>query len=147
MKNILLLTALFVSFSALSQTSTEERPVRVCENMPILEQCANEDKVQADRCTQMTVMQLVGAEIAYPQVAQDAGLEGTVYVSFIVEKDGTVGDVKLMRGVGESEAATALSTEAVRAVSALPAFNPGTNEDGEALRVNFVTPVRYLLSK
>ena len=147
MKNIFLLTALFVSFTALGQTSNEERPVRVCENMPILEQCADEDKAQADRCTQMAVMQLVGEEISYPQVAKEAGLEGTVYVSFIVEKDGTVGDVKLMRGLGDSEAAKALSSEAVRAVSYLPDFIPGTNEDGDALRVNFVSPVRYLLSK
>ena len=136
-----------MSFSALGQTSTEERPVRVCENMPVLEQCADEDKVQADRCTQMTVMQIVGEEISYPQIAKDAGLEGTVYVSYIVEKDGAVGDVKLMRGLGDSEAANALSAEAVRAVSNLPEFTPGTNEDGETLRVNFVTPVRYLLSK
>ena len=147
MKNILLLTALFISFNALGQTDTSEQPVRICENMPLLEQCADEDKTQANRCTQLTVMEIVGEEINYPQIAKDAGVEGNVYVSFIVEKDGSIGEVKVMRGLGESDAATALADEAVRAVSTLPDFSQGTNEDGEAVRVIFVTPVRYQLSK
>ena len=146
MKNLLLFSALFISFNALGQ-STEERPVRVCENMPKLAQCAGEDSQSADHCTQMTVMQLVADEISYPTVAQSAGVEGTAYVSFIVEKDGSVNDVKLMRGLGDSEAQLALSAEAVRAVRLLPDFTPGTDENGRIIRVNFVTPVRFLLSK
>ena len=147
MKNLLFLTALLVSFNAMGQSDSEERPVRVCENMPKLAQCAGEDAVQADRCTQMTVMQLVADEITYPEDALAEGLEGTAYVSFIVEKDGSVNDVKLMRGPGDSEAQLALSAEAVRAVRLLPDFTPGTDEKGKAIRVNFVTPVRFLLSK
>ena len=146
MKNLLLFSALFISFNALGQ-STEERAVRVCENMPKLAQCAGEDSQSADHCTQMTVMQLVADEITYPAIAQSAGVEGTAYVSFIVEKDGSVNDVKLMRGPGDSDAQLALSAEAVRAVSLLPDFTPGTDEKGRAQRVNFVTPVRFLLAK
>ena len=146
MKNLLLLLSLFISFNALGQ-STEERPVRVCENMPKLAQCADEATKSADYCTRMTVMQLVADEINYPTVAQSAGVEGTAYVSFIVEKDGSVNDVKLMRDPGDSEAQLALSAEAVRAVRLLPDFTPGTDEEGKAIRVNFVTPVRFLLSK
>ena len=146
MKNLLLFSALFISFNALGQ-STEERPVRVCENMPKLAQCAGEDSQSADHCTQMTVMQLVADEITYPAIAQSEGVEGTAYVSFIVEKDGSVNDVKLMRGPGDSDAQLALSAEAVRAVSLLPDFTPGTDEKGRAQRVNFVTPVRFLLAK
>lgn len=148
MKNLLFLTALLVSFNAMGQSDSEERPVRVCENMPKLAQCAGEDAVQADRCTQMTVMQLVADEITYPEDALAEGLEGTAYVSFIVEKDGSVNDVKIMRTPrGDSEAVHSLAAEAVRAVSTLPDFTPGTNEEGALVRVNFVTPVRYLLSQ
>ena len=145
MKNLLLLSALFISFHALGQ-STEDRPVRVCENMLSLRNV--QMKIQNQQiCTQMTVMQLVADEINYPTVAQSAGVEGTAYVSFIVEKDGSVNEVKLMRGPGDSEAQLALSAEAVRAVRLLPDFTPGTDEKGKAIRVNFVTPVRFLLSK
>ena len=147
MKNLVLLTALLVSLNALSQSETEERPVRVCETMPMLATCADEDKVQADRCTQMTVIQLVADEISYPKEAKSKGISGTVYVSFIVEKDGTVNDIKVLRGVGDSPAALALSTEAMRAVATLPEFMPGLNDKGEAVRVNMVSPVRYLLDE
>lgn len=147
MKNLVLFTALLVSLNALGQSETEERPVRICDNMPKLANCADEDKVQADRCTQMTVMQLVADEISYPEEAKYQGIEGTVYVSFIVEKDGAVNDIKVLRGVGDSPAALALSTEAMRAVATLPDFSPGLNDKGEAVRVNMVSPVRYLLAE
>lgn len=147
MKNLILLTALLVSLPALGQSETEERPVRICETMPKLSACSDMDEVQADRCTQMTVMQLIADEISYPKEAKSMGLEGTVYVSFIVEKDGTVNAIKVLRGVGDFPAALALSTEAIRAVATLPEFTPGLNNKGEAVRVIMVSPVRYLLGE
>ena len=145
MKNLLFLSAFLFSMTASAQ-SDADRPVRVCDEMPRLEQCAELDAVEADRCTQMAIMQFVSENITYPQVAKDAGVEGTVYVSFIVETDGSVGDTRLMRGVGEGEAQIALSDEALRVVAELPAFSPGKQE-GELVRVNFVAPVRYKLGK
>lgn len=145
MKNLLFLSAFLVSMTSFAQ-SDSDRPVRVCDEMPRLEQCAELDAVEADRCTQMAIMQYVSENITYPAIAKDAGVEGTIYVSFIVEKDGSVGDTRLMRGIGEGEAEQALSDEALRVVAELPAFSPGKQE-GEAVRVNFVAPVRYKLSK
>ena len=98
--------------------------------MPKLATCTDEDKVQADRCTQMTVMQLLADEISYPKEAKSKELK-ELYVSFIVEKDGTVNDIKVLRGVGDSPAALALSTDAMRAVSTLPEFTPGLNDKGK----------------
>lgn len=147
MKNLLLLSALFVSFSTLGLAQSEERPVRVCDNMPKLAECAQEDNVQADRCTQMTVISTVLDEVVYPESAQEAGVEGTVYVSFIIEKDGSVNEVTALRGVGDSPEALTLTEEAVRAVKLLPDFTPGLNEEGDAVRVNMVCPVRFLLSR
>ena len=147
MKNLLLLSAIFVSFSTLSLAQSEERPVRVCDNMPKLSECAQEDNVQADRCTQMTIISNVLDEVVYPEVAKEAGIEGTVYVSFIVEKDGSVDEVTALRGVGDSSEALTLTEEAVRSVKLLPVFTPGLNENGDAVRVNMVCPVRFQLSK
>ena len=71
--------------------------------MPKLEECSQENNIQADRCTQMTVISIVPDEIVYPEVAKEAGVEGTVYVSFIIEKDGSVNEVNALRGVGNSQ--------------------------------------------
>jgi protein TonB len=145
MKNLLFLSTFLFSMSAFAQSDTD-RPVRVCDEMPTLEQCEDLEDVSADRCTQMAIMQFVSDNITYPEIAQDAGVEGTIYVSFIVEKDGSVGETRLMRGLGEGEAAEALSAEALRVVALLPEFTPGKQE-GEIVRVNFVAPVKYKLSK
>ncbi len=147
MKNLLLLSALFVSFSKLGLAQSEEHPVRVCDNMPKLVECTQEDNDQADRCTQLTVISTVLDEVVYPKLAKEAGIEGTVYVSFIIEKDGSVNEVTALRGVGDSPEALSLTDEAVRAVKLLPNFTPGLNEDGDAVRFNMVCPVRFLLSK
>ena len=147
MKNVLLTSALFVSFSTFGLAQSEERPVRVCDNMPKLEECSQENNIQADRCTQMTVISIVLDEIVYPEVAKEAGVEGTVYVSFIIEKDGSVNEVNALRGVGNSPEALTLTEEAIRAVKLLPDFTPGLNEYGDAVRVKMVCPVKFQLSK
>lgn len=78
--------------------------------------------------------------VKYPPEARQAGVQGTVFVSFIIEKDGKVTNVKVIRSVSE-----ALDNEAVRVVSAMPAWEPGTQR-GEKVRVQFNLPVRFTLS-
>ena len=104
--------------------------------MPKLAECAQEDNVQADRCTQMTVISTVLDEVVYPEVAKEAGIEGTVYVSFIIEKDGSVNEVTALR-VGDSPEALTLTEEAVRAVKLLPDLLQDLTKKGDA-EVNMV---------
>lgn len=83
--------------------------------------------------------QFMSQNVKYPPEARRAGVQGTVFVSFIVEKDGKVSTVKVIRGVSE-----ALDMEAVRVVSAMPDWEPGTQR-GENVRVQFNLPVRFAL--
>ena len=143
MKNILILSTLFVSFSAFGQTDAEENPVRVCDIMPVLEQCANEDKDQLQPCMQLLIRELLMNEVSYPEISKEAEIEGTIYMSFIIEKDGSVGEIMFMRDIGDSEAVNSLKAEVKRALRNLPVFTPGTNKDGEAVRVKTVTTYNY----
>lgn len=77
--------------------------------------------------------------LRYPLEARSNGLEGTVYVSFIVEKDGSISEVKLIRGIGESA-----DQEAKRVVQMFPNWKPGKHND-ETVRVRFVLPVKFKL--
>lgn len=79
--------------------------------------------------------------IKYPEVAKKKGTQGTVFVTFIVEKDGTVTNVKIMRGIGDS-----CDEEAKRVVEGMPKWTPGYQE-GKPVRVVFNLPVKYQLSK
>ncbi len=79
--------------------------------------------------------------LKYPAKAIEKGIQGKVFVSFVVEKDGSIGNVKLLRGIDES-----CDAEAVRVVSSMPKWQPG-KQNGEAVRVQFNMPISFKLSK
>ncbi len=83
--------------------------------------------------------QYLKMNVKYPIVAQNAGIQGKVYVSFIVEKDGSVGRAKIVRGVDES-----LDNEALRVVSAMPKWEPG-KQDGQTVAVQYTVPISFEL--
>ncbi len=80
-------------------------------------------------------------EVKYPAEAVDKGIEGVVFVRFIVEKDGSLSNVHIIRGVHEL-----LDQEALRVVQNMPEWKPGQN-NGEAVRVQFDMPIRFKLDK
>jgi TonB family protein len=86
------------------------------------------------------MMQYLGSNINYPEQAKKDSIQGKVYVQFIVEKDGKIDEVKVLRGIGGG-----CDEEAVRVIRNMPAWNPGLNEDGEAVRVSFNIPIKYTL--
>jgi TonB family protein len=82
----------------------------------------------------------MGENIKYPEDAKKKGTAGTVFVTFVIEKDGKVSGVKLLRGVSES-----LDKEALRVVSSMPAWKPG-KQKGKAVRVQYNLPIKFSLN-
>jgi TonB family protein len=78
-------------------------------------------------------------EVKYPKKAKRDGIEGTVYVSFVVDKDGSVTDVAVARGVDPL-----LDAEAMRAVRLMPKWKPGS-QNGKPVKTRFHLPVRFKL--
>ncbi len=78
--------------------------------------------------------------LKYPEAAKEKGLQGTVYVSFVVEKNGSVGNVKVIRGIGGG-----CDEEAFRVVKAMPKWTSG-KQNGEPVRVLFNLPIQFKLS-
>lgn len=77
--------------------------------------------------------------IDYPEQAKDANIQGTVFVSFIVEKDGGVSGVKILRGVNSY-----LDNEALRVITKMPKWSPG-QQNGHSVRVQYNVPIRFVL--
>jgi len=77
--------------------------------------------------------------IKYPEKAKKDGIQGRVFVNFIVEKDGSVTNVKVIRGVTSE-----LDKEAVRAVEMMPKWKPGVQR-GKNVRVSFNLPIKFTL--
>jgi len=85
------------------------------------------------------LMSYLSSNIKYPVVAQENGVQGRVIVAFVVERDGSISDVKVMRSVDPS-----LDREAQRVVKAMPKWKPG-KQNGSAVRVKYTVPVVFRL--
>lgn len=77
--------------------------------------------------------------LKYPQSAKDKGIEGVVYVQFVVLESGNVDQVQILKGTNPQ-----LDEEALRVVNAMPKWNPGT-EKGKAVKVKYNLPIKFAL--
>ena len=79
--------------------------------------------------------------VKYPPIAADNGVYGKVTVNFVVNKDGSVSDAKIIRGVDPS-----LDKEALRVVYSMPKWKPGM-QGGKPVRVSFTVPINFVLQR
>ena len=86
------------------------------------------------------LMKYIQKNVKYPAIAKEYNITGKVYVSFIVDKKGSVTNVKIVRGVDKN-----LDAEAMRVVKSLPRYTPG-RQRGKAVRVMFTIPINFTLN-
>lgn len=82
----------------------------------------------------------IANNVKYPEVAKKNGVQGKVYITFIVDVDGSTSDAKVARGVDPS-----LDKEALRVVSSLPKWKPG-KQKGKAVKVSYTVPINFALN-
>ena len=85
------------------------------------------------------LIEYLSENIKYPAIAKDNDVEGKVFVSFVVQKDGTLSDVKIKKGIGSG-----CDDEAVRVISQMPDWTPGY-KDGKAVNVSYTLPIVFKL--
>ena len=83
--------------------------------------------------------QWLNDNIEYPQLSVEMGEQGIVYVQFVVNKDGSIEQVRIVRGVSD-----ALDDEAKRVVKKMPKWSPG-EQAGKPVRVRFTLPIHFRL--
>ena len=81
----------------------------------------------------------VSKRIKYPVLAQENGIEGRVYIKFVIERDGSVTNIEIVRGADAS-----LDKEAIRVVQSMPKWKPG-KQRGKAVRCSFQMPINFQL--
>ena len=87
----------------------------------------------------VALMSYLNSNTKYPVVAQENGVQGRVIISFVVERDGSISDVKVARSVDPS-----LDREAQRVVKSMPRWTPG-KQNGQTVRVKYTVPVVFRL--
>jgi protein TonB len=103
----------------------EEAPFTIVEDMP--EFPGGEAKLY----------EFLAKHTKYPPMAKDAGIQGIVYLSFVVEKDGSISSIEVLRGIGAG-----CDEESVRVLKKMPKWVPG-KQRGKTVRVNYRMPFRY----
>ena len=88
---------------------------------------------------EQAMMKFVASNVKYPQAAIDKNISGRVLVGFVIEKDGSITDVKVVKGIGGG-----CDEEAVRVVKSMPKWKPG-KEKGKAVRVSYMLPITFKL--
>ncbi|MBC8399247.1 MAG: energy transducer TonB [Flavobacteriales bacterium] len=113
-------------------------PFAVIEDVPIFPGCESVAKSQRRACFQEQMNKHIRNNFRYPDIAQEMGIQGRVYVNFIISKDGTITNIR-MRGPDKN-----LENEAARIIGRLPKMTPG-RQRGRAVRVPFSIPITFRL--
>lgn len=121
------LTTVLAQKTVVSQKDQKEDPFNVVEDMPEFP-----DGIEA-------MIQFISNNIQYPADAKKQKVDGRVLVNFVVEKDGSITEVKVIKPTFPS-----LDAEAVRVVKAMPKWKPGYQK-GQAVRVQFTMPINFSL--
>ncbi|MEL7586740.1 MAG: energy transducer TonB [Prolixibacteraceae bacterium] len=88
---------------------------------------------------ELALRKFIANAIKYPVIAQENGIQGKVYVNFVVDKDGSITNAKIARGVDPS-----LDKEALRVVNSLPKWKPGMQR-GKPVKVSYTVPISFVL--
>ena len=113
-------------------------PFAVIEDVPIFPGCEKVAKSERRKCFQEQMNKHIRRNFRYPEIAQEMGIQGRVYVNFIIYKDGSISNIR-MRGPDKN-----LEKEAQRIISKLPSMIPG-KQRGRAVRVPFSIPITFRL--
>lgn len=97
------------------------------------------EKNELNQCAQEKLMQFIFKNIKYPNEAKEKGIEGTVFVKFVVEKDGSIYDADVLRGIGGG-----CDEEVLRLVQMMPKWVPAT-KNGRPVKSQFNLPVKFKL--
>ncbi len=97
------------------------------------------DREARKKCSDETLLNFIQSRLTYPAMAREVAIQGMVIVRFVIEKDGSVTGIELLRDPGGG-----LGAEAVRVVKSMPKWHPGI-QGGRTVRVQFTLPVRFRL--
>jgi len=130
------------------QTSSSEK-IKTEENaqLPLFPGCEELDAPNEDLqdCSKSKLLEFVYKHVEYPGIARENGVEGTVVIQFIIEKDGTVSEEKIIRDIGANCGKAALVVvDKMREEGIL--WKPGI-KNNEAARVLYTLPVKFTLHK
>ncbi len=132
---------LIISVQLNGQKNKKDHIYSVVEYMPHFEGCEDiEDKTERKKCSDEAIITFLQENVVYPVEAREQGIEGRVVVRFIVEKDGTINGLEILKDPGAG-----CGEESLRVINLMPNWIPG-KQKGKKVRVYFTLPIMFKLS-
>ena len=113
-------------------------PFAIIEDVPLFPGCERVPKSERRKCFQEQIQKHISKNFRYPEIAQEMGIQGRVFVQFMIGKDGNISGIRT-RGPDKN-----LEKEANRIISKLPRMTPG-KQRGRPVRVPFSIPITFRL--
>jgi protein TonB len=118
----------------------DEGPVLMADRMPVYGECnLDDDEAIRRACTNQSVMSTINSAVKYPSIARENDVQGTVVVSFVVAKDGSIQKIEIMRDIGAG-----CGDAVLKAMKKLGKFYPGKH-NGRPVSVIYRLPVKFAL--
>jgi protein TonB len=148
--NLRSLAAILAPVLWITVTAAQVEPIEtlglevISDEAPAVEEDRNDVFVIVEQMPQFPggqgeMQKFLGGNLKYPEEAVEAGISGAVYVTFVVDKDGSIVDARVLRGIGGG-----CDEEALRVVRSMPKWEPGVQR-GKPVRVQYNLPIRYSL--
>ena len=134
---ILFLELLFSYKVVLAQSS--EPFFTDADEMPFFAGCENKNKKGKRTCSNQALVQFISDNLVYPESAKETRIEGTVYVSFIIDKSGALTEPDIIRDIGAG-----CGEAALQVLASMPRWEPGI-KDGEAVNIKLNLPIHFAL--
>jgi protein TonB len=123
-------------FETVEESSDEVFNFAIVENRPVFPGCEKEPTEDAKYdCFQKSIMRFVSKEFKFPEMSKKLGSSGRVFVNFVIEKDGSISNVVVARGVDKL-----LDEEAMRVVKMIPKLTPA-KQRGKPVRTSYTLPI------
>lgn len=137
----LIVLILLTTSSLFAQVKEYEKLFIEVEEAPLFPGCEEEEKENQKACADAKLFNYLSNHLVYPSIARENGITGRVIIQFNVEKDGSITNVKVVRGIGGG-----CDEEAQRVIENMPNWNPGLQR-GRPVRVQFTLPITFSLEK
>jgi periplasmic protein TonB len=130
----------------MADTEADDKTAVVIMDMPAEEEADEEqiffvvEKMPAFPGGELALRKHIAESVKYPDIARDNGVQGRVFVQFVVNEKGEVTNAKVVRGVDP-----ALDREALRVINNLPKWSPG-EQRGKPVKVSFTVPINFMLA-
>lgn len=118
---------------------TDEQVLTEVDEMPEMAGCENLSTEERKKCSEEKMFQAIFTNLKYPKEAREKGIEGTVFVKFVIQKDGSVANIETLKSVGYG-----CDEEVIRVVSNMPKWVPA-KKDGKPVATSFTLPIKFKL--